>query len=453
MDTPTYDMIVVGAGPAGLSAARTAARLGFSVLVLERLAAPGDLAHPCGAMIAPVPNFVTCQRTDDGLVFPEIDLLIPSSMILGYPMTQRLVSPGGHEFVTSLSRTDEFPVAVVSKPAFLRMLAQQAADAGAQLEFGRAVIGLLLDGDRVVGVRTGDGEFRADVVLAGEGISRQLCDEAGLYPGVSPNKRYAFIVSQEFIAPAVRAEHLGQIVTLGRRYTSAREAFGTVVLPAPGRASVQFTIFADSPRNHTDRSLWYFVDEYIQNDPRVSPLFVGAKVINGAGHKMVLREAPEHVVSDGFMGIGDAITPGGHLGILPSIYLGRQAALTAAEALDTGDASAAALAPYEQMIRGPVLDSLETERKVILGLMRLSDDAIDRLCQTLHVMGLTAPFFGAWRTIAWETVGWFVKQFPLVARDWRLLEQVLQEPAAPWPAPETGPVTSPAAFGGKTLHR
>jgi hypothetical protein len=44
--------------------------------------------------------------------------------------------------------------------------------------------------------------------------------------------------------------------------------------------------------------------------------------------------------------------------------------------------------------------------------MRMSDDEIDRLCETLHALRLTAPFFGTWRTIAWEAVGWFVKQFP-----------------------------------------
>jgi hypothetical protein len=84
------------------------------------------------------------------------------------------------------------------------------------------------------------------------------------------------------------------------------------------------------------------------------------------------------------------------------------------------------------------MSSPEAERKVRLGLMRMSDDEIDRLCETLHSLRLTAPFFGTWRTIAWEAVGWFVKQFTLVARDWDLLERVLREPENRWTIPENG---------------
>ncbi|HTR84869.1 MAG TPA: NAD(P)/FAD-dependent oxidoreductase [Reyranella sp.] len=45
MDTPTYDLIVVGAGPAGLSAATDAARAGLKVLCLDKLAPGGALIN------------------------------------------------------------------------------------------------------------------------------------------------------------------------------------------------------------------------------------------------------------------------------------------------------------------------------------------------------------------------------------------------------------------------
>src|SRR5215470_680088 len=45
MDTPSYDVIVVGAGPAGLTAATEAARAGLKVYCLDKLAPGGVLIN------------------------------------------------------------------------------------------------------------------------------------------------------------------------------------------------------------------------------------------------------------------------------------------------------------------------------------------------------------------------------------------------------------------------
>jgi thioredoxin reductase (NADPH) len=45
MTSPTYDLIVIGAGPAGLSAAAEAARLGVATLCLDKLAPGGQLIN------------------------------------------------------------------------------------------------------------------------------------------------------------------------------------------------------------------------------------------------------------------------------------------------------------------------------------------------------------------------------------------------------------------------
>jgi 2-polyprenyl-6-methoxyphenol hydroxylase-like FAD-dependent oxidoreductase len=104
------DIVVIGAGPAGLSAARAAARPGLDVLLLEKLSQAGELGHPCGAAIAPHPGFVSGQRQRDGLHFPELDLTIPRSLIAGWPPTQRYISPGGYEMRIQFPARDDFPI-------------------------------------------------------------------------------------------------------------------------------------------------------------------------------------------------------------------------------------------------------------------------------------------------------------------------------------------------------
>ena len=229
-------------------------------------------------------------------------------------------------------------------------------------------------------------------------------------------RRYAYVVSQELEAPAVKSDHLGQIITLGQRYSSAQEGFGTVVMPAPGRAWVYFTVFTDRPKDITVQSCWAYLDEYLQNDPRVRDLFVGSRIVSRAGQRMVIRDAPQRVIRDGFMGLGDAITAGGHLGILPAIYCGRDAALIASEAMDSGNTSAECLAAYNPLSRGLIVRSLEAENKLVTNLTGMSDDDIDRLCQTLNTLHLATPYYSNWRTIAWEMVGSLLKQFPLISR-------------------------------------
>ena len=45
MDTPSYDVIVIGAGPAGLTAAAEAARAGLKALCLDKLAPGGEIIN------------------------------------------------------------------------------------------------------------------------------------------------------------------------------------------------------------------------------------------------------------------------------------------------------------------------------------------------------------------------------------------------------------------------
>lgn len=425
-DQPEFDVIVIGGGPAGLSAAHTAASLGLKVLVLEKLPRPGELGHPCSGVIVPLPGFVSGQRKENGLYFPELDLAIPSTLVIGQPTASRYISPSGLTFKASFPVREDLPIAVIDKSALLRLMAEKAGAAGAELCFSTAVTGLLKAKGRILGVRTQHGAIHAQVVLSAEGISRQFVEEAGLYNDSTATKRYAFIASVEVESPAIQAHHVGQVNTLGRRYTSASTpVFGAVVIPAPGRGGIYFSVFADSPHIYTEESLWSYLEEYWHKDPRVSDWFTEAKVISRAGMRMVIRGIPRHVVSDGFIGVGDSVTPGGHLGILPSMFLGQQAARTVAEAAERGDLSARGLAEYDRLFHGPFLRGLDTETKIITSLAAMTDEELDRLGQTLGKLNLAPFFFGEWRPIAAATLRWFAAGLPLIVRDWRLIKRML----------------------------
>lgn len=425
-----YDIVIVGAGPAGLSAARTMARLGFEIMVIERLPTPGANRHggtgayPRSSILTPVPGFVSGRRLFNGLFLPALDLLIPAALIRGYPPVQRLLSPSGYAFEAAFGGASDFPAAVVDKAGLMAMLSEQAASAGADVRYGVEPSGLLLEDGKVVGVQTVDGPIRAGLTLAAEGVSRRLSQEAGLYSG-SGISQYALLAAQDMEAPAVTEADLGQLVTFGQRYTSAGRAYGAVAMGTPGQASVYLTVFTDARRYHSEQLAWFYLDEYVKHDPRVRDLLKGATITQRVRQTMTIRESPGQVVADGFMGLGDAVTPGGHLGILPALYLGRQAALVAAEALDGGTPTASALAPYQELLKEAILPNLEAETRLMSCLTRMSDDEIDRLCQALNKAPLPTPFFSNWRTLTWEMMGWMMQQLPRIVQNWETLQRVM----------------------------
>jgi flavin-dependent dehydrogenase len=416
------DAVVVGAGPAGLAAARTLARLGFQTILVEQAAEAGLLTHICNALVVPASGPSATEPAPGGLYFPQVDLVVPESLVVTRSAFQTCLAPGGERFETIFDQAP-VPALLLDKPGLLRLLARQAAASGATLLWDTAVVGLLFDGDRVAGVRTMRGDIRAGIVLSAEGAARHLCEQADLYPRSGRNGYHLVIGSQELEAPLVSPGNLGRIVTLGRPTTSAPTGYGTLLLPASGRAIMTYTMLLDDVNCSTMDSAWRHLAEYA-HDPRVAGLLGGARVLRRSSFLIPVGRAPDCVVRQGFMGVGDAISPAGYLGILPALYLGRQAALVAAGALDAGNVSAEALMPFDDFFRQALLPGLEAEARATMALVTMQDAEIDRLCTLLNALHLPVPFLqGSPRPVP-ETVAWLGQQLALDPADLDLVGHV-----------------------------
>jgi len=149
-----YDVAVVGAGPAGSSAARAAAAAGARVVVLDRAA---------------FPRYKTCGG---GLIGPSLAAL-PGAPPTRASITQVSLSLAGGRRRTR--RADEPCLQMVTRAELDEWLLAQAAAAGAEVRVPCRVLSVR---DGVV--QTDAGPLRAEVVIAADGTSSRLAREVGV---------------------------------------------------------------------------------------------------------------------------------------------------------------------------------------------------------------------------------------------------------------------------------
>src|SRR5947209_10785113 len=170
-----FDAIVVGAGPAGSSAALAMARAGLEVALIERGEYPGAKNVSGAALYAP-------DLLSD--LLPEYWEEAPVERYL----TRRVVTFLGKEAATSLDfRTNRFNKPpyngfTILRPKFDRWLAGKAEEAGTLVITSTVVDALLYKGKQVIGVccRREEGYLYAPIVIAADGPNSFLAKKAGL---------------------------------------------------------------------------------------------------------------------------------------------------------------------------------------------------------------------------------------------------------------------------------
>jgi electron transfer flavoprotein-quinone oxidoreductase len=353
--TRMFDVVVVGAGPAGSAAALEAARAGCSVALVERGHRPGS------------------KNVYGGVVYGRIlDELVPrwwERMPVQRWITRRstmVMTPT--QALTVDFRTQDWASAPYNGATAFRAdldgwLAGLAEEAGAVLVPATVATGLLRGPDgSVTGVRTDrpDGDLTAGVVIACDGVNSFLAKEAGLFPSGTADRHNALGVKETLALPrevieerfgltgrdGLDLEILGCTRGLpggGFLYTNLESvSLGVVVEPAGlARLRVRPEQLVAELRNH----------------PAIAPLVRGAELVEYGAHLVPeggYRSMPE-LVGDGILVAGDAAAmclaagiwlEGVNFALGAGMYAGRAAAAAVARA----DTSAAGLSGYRRML-------------------------------------------------------------------------------------------------------
>ncbi len=174
-----FDVVIIGAGPAGSTAGAMLAREGLNVLIVERGQEPGNKNVSGGLLYSKLiseifPEFWNSAPVERAINAHQLVMLSESASVALDFRSQEASEPPYNAFSVLRARIDPW-------------MAKQAEDAGAALITGVTVDSLLTENGRVIGIQAGPDQIGADVVVVAEGTRSLLLKQAGLREEFHPH--------------------------------------------------------------------------------------------------------------------------------------------------------------------------------------------------------------------------------------------------------------------------
>jgi len=171
-----YDVVVVGAGPAGASTARWAAQNGARVLMVEKRQ---EIGSP-----------VRCGEGVSRAWLDSVDLKLDSKSVACEVKGAKIISPNGTPFYLSEKMAGNEVGIVLDRVFFDKLVAKNAVKAGADLMLKTSATGLLKEDGKVTGVKIRSygetREVRCGCVVGADGFESQVGRWAGIDTSLTP---------------------------------------------------------------------------------------------------------------------------------------------------------------------------------------------------------------------------------------------------------------------------
>ncbi|MGN0031288.1 MAG: FAD-dependent oxidoreductase [Candidatus Gastranaerophilaceae bacterium] len=340
------EVIIVGAGPAGVACAITLAKAGKEVVLIERGLFAGSKNVFGGAIYT--------QSVKE--VFPDFEKAAPlerrniehNYLILGENDSTNI----------SYRKNDNSSYSII-RAKFDRWMAEEARKAGVYIVEETVVREVIKDKNKVIGVRTELEEYYADIVVLADGVNSLLAKQIGLRKDID-TKDVALSVKEVI---KLDKETINQRFHLKDDEGAIVEIFGGPMLGMLGLGFMYtnedcITIGLGVTLNELVEANYrpFEMLERLKQHPSIAPLIEGgtlkeysAHLIPEGGYKKIPK-----LSDNGVMIVGDAAMLVNNLhweGTNLAMISGKLAAETAIEALDCGDFSKKTLSAYQKRLQ------------------------------------------------------------------------------------------------------
>lgn len=366
-----YDAIVVGAGPAGSTTAKFAAKGGASVLMLEKRQ---DIGSP-----------VRCGEGLSRAHLDECGITVNKRWLANEVEGAHIYGPSMGCLTVSEKHAGNEVGMVLERDIFDKTLAYEAAKAGADVRVKATVRDVVKEGDKVVAVKVDHFndmyEIKSDVVVAADGFESQVARWAGIetrlkagdimsclqyrMTGIDVDAKYCDFYLGEKVAPG------GYLWVFPKDEQTANVGIG---------------IMAKKVKNKADAKL--FLDRWIKDHPEISK----GKHLDWVAGGVSTSPPLDRTIGPGIMLVGDAarqIDPITGGGIANGCRAGKIAGEVIAEATRTGDWGLSQLMKYEKAWRAKMENTLWRNWLAKEKLARLNDDTLDKLMDVLSEAKVT----------------------------------------------------------------
>ncbi len=355
-----YDVVVIGAGPGGSVAAKYAAKSGCSTLMIEKRQEIGTPVR-CGEGIAK-------RWLDDVGIEPS------KKWIAAEVDGARIISPNGTVLTVDESRAGNECGYVIHRDVFDMTLAQQAAQAGAEVMVKTSATGLIKEGGHIRGIKAKsmgkDLTIKSKVIIGADGFESQV----GRWAGINTNLRPKDVDSCY--------QYTLVDVDIDRRYTDffiGDIAPGGYIWMFPkGDDIANVGIGVQTSKIKGPGEAKMYLDRFIGNHPEFRK---GKSIMEVAGGVSIAAPLEKTTVP-GLMLVGDAarmIDPVTGGGIYNACVAGKIAGEVAGQAVDENNSGQEIMDRYEEGWRNKMEDHLYRNYLMKEKISHMDDATFDKL--------------------------------------------------------------------------